>query len=373
MIDTLGGGGAERVLTYILRKLDRSAFEVELFLMIQGGVYAQQIPSDIPCTAIFRDSDTIQSKPLRMLYRFYRRSMLELFKLFPVLLSSLSGINKKYDIGISFCEGHNTPLLRLKGDHFGKTIAWIHVDLRTHRCVLNLEQLYLAVGAADKLFFVSEDARRGFEAIYPEFDAKGRTEVVYNPIDIEAILAAATGKKTSEETEPMLLSIGRLTRQKRFDKLLNVHRRLLDKGIKHTLCILGEGELRGALEAQIKQLGIEETCSLPGFLDPYPQLEAADVFVSTSDYEGLPVVVCEAMVLAKPIVCTNITGPRELLEGGKYGLLVDNNEQAIERGLEQLINSPALREQYSKRLEESRNRFIFSSEVKQIEERMLAV
>lgn len=371
MIDNLGGGGAERVLIYILRQLDRSLFEVELFLVIKGGVHFQSIPSDIPYTSIFKDSDTIGFDPLRLLYRLYRRSMLELFKLFPFVLSFMSGIDKKYDIGISFCEGHNTPLLRLKSDHFQKKISWIHIDLRTHTCVLSKEQLRRAIQVADKLFFVSEDARRGFFFLYPEFDTKSRTEVIYNPIDISAIRKAASSHLLQKHEGITLIAIGRLTRQKRFDKLLNVHRRLLDKGLLHRVCILGEGELRGALETQIRQLGIEETCSLPGFLDPYPYLDNADVFVSTSDYEGLPVVVCEAMALAKPILCTDITGPRELLENGRMGMLIDNNEQAIEEGLEKMITDAGLRTHYKNILEENRGRFIFSSDVKNIEKRLL--
>lgn len=373
MIDTLGGGGAERVLIYLLQKLDRSRFEAELFLMVKSGIYLPELPSDIPYSGIFNDSDAIRFAPFRLFYRLYRRSMLEVFKFCPHVLSHRSGIVKQYDLGISFCEGHNTPLLRLKAKHFRKKIAWIHVDLRTHACVLNRQQLYRAVMAADKLFFVSGDARRSFSALYPEADTDSRSEVVYNPIDIPGIRSVVQGKEKRQSEEITLIAIGRLTRQKRFDKLVEVHRRLLDKGVRHRLCILGEGELRGELEEQIERLGVEASCSLPGFLPPYSLLDRADIFVSTSDYEGLPVVVCEAMALAKPIVCTDITGPRELLEDGKYGLLVENHVDAIEWGLEQMITRPELREHYSQLLDENRDRFIFSAEVTDIERKLLAL
>jgi len=160
---------------------------------------------------------------------------------------------------------------------------------------------------------------------------------------------------------------------KRFDKLLNVHKRLIDKGIEHEVWILGEGGDRKALEAQIDRLGIGKTCFLPGFVNPYPYLCAADVFVMTSDYEGLPVVICEAMVMAKPIVATAVTGPSELLENGKYGVLTENAEAAIETALQTMLEQPKLRESYSRKLRENRENFIFPTNVKDIEERLMAL
>lgn len=371
MIDTLGGGGAERVLIYILEKLDRRLFDIDLFLMINQGVYLERIPSDITSQSIFKDSDKIHFPLFRLLYRLYRRSLLEVFKVFPRVLSSFSGIDKRYDLAVSFCEGHNTSLLGLKSSYFDKTAAWIHVDLRTHRCVLSKKQLYSAFQGACKLFFVSRDALKGFKQLYPSFHPDIPLEVVYNPIDTSSILGSVKGHKKKESGEITLVCIGRLTHQKRFDKLLRVHRRLLDKGLAHRLLILGEGELRGALERQIEQLSIGDTCCLEGFRDPYPYLAGADIFVCSSDYEGLPVVVCEAMVLAKPIVCTDITGPRELLEDGLWGMLVKNDEASLERGLEKMISDKGLREQYRRLLEENRERFIFSCDVKDIQERLL--
>ena len=370
MIDNLRGGGAERILSYILRDLDRNKFEPSLFLVIKEGVYLDQVPGDVPVFGIFRNVENIKNLPLKYIYRLYRRTCLELFKIFPAWLSLRSGINKHYDIGISFCEGHNMPLLSLKSHFFNKQIAWIHVDLRIHRCPLGIQRVGHYASRADRIFFVSQDAQKGFLETFPDYNLENKMEVVYNPIDVKGILKQAASSREIHKDEFTILSIGRLTKQKRFDKLISVHENLLRKGIKHQIWILGEGEDRQALEEQTKALDVSKTCHFLGFRNPYAYLKSADLFVMTSDYEGLPVVVCEAMVLEKPIVATCVTGPRELLENGKYGLLTDNNEFAIEEGLRKMILNASFREEYTNKLKENKDKFIFPTNLHEIEQKL---
>jgi glycosyltransferase involved in cell wall biosynthesis len=371
MIDSLGGGGAERVLSHILRDLNRDLFEIELFLVIREGVYLPSVPKDIPIHSIFQSIDRFRFRPLLYLYRFYRRCMLELFKFFPPLLAWRSGIKHTYDIGISFCEGHNTPLLKGKAKYFKKKIAWIHVDLRTHKAMIRLKDLQKQAPEFDRIYFVSEGAKEGFLELFPEQKGNPVMDIVFNPIDYQLILQEAAIGPEIKSGKLTVIAIGRLTLQKRFDKLLNVHKRLLDKGIDHEVWILGEGPDRKNLEIQARKLGIEKSCHFLGFQNPYPYLKAADIFAMTSDYEGLPVAVCEAMVLAKPIVSTAVTGPNELLENGKYGLLTRNNEDAIEDGLQKMLQQPGLREAFSKKLIENRGNFIFPTDIMDIEIRLI--
>ena len=373
MIDNLRGGGAERVLSFILRDLDRERFEASLFLVIKEGIYLKEVPDDVPVSGIFRDVNTIKLGVFRSAYRLYRRSQLELFKIFPALLSLRSRIKSHYDVGISFCEGHNLPLLDLESNRFKKTISWIHVDLRTHRCPLGISRVGCYAGRADKLFFVSEDARKGFLEIFPAQHLNAKTEVIYNPIDTKMILQKAEMFCPRKKEKFTLIAVGRLSRQKRFDKLIRVHRRLLDAGIDHRVWILGEGEERALLEMEVRKEGVTSTFSFLGFQTPYPYLKSADLFVMTSDYEGLPVALAEAMVLGKPIVSTRVTGPIELLENGKYGCLVENTEKAIEEGLKAMILDSSLREKYTARLRENKDGFIFPTNVRDIEKQILSL
>ncbi len=122
---------------------------------------------------------------------------------------------------------------------------------------------------------------------------------------------------------PVVLGIGRLTKQKEFVTLLRSFAQVRTHCAAR-LMVLGEGEDRLSLEALINDLGLSECVALPGFVkNPYPYLRAASVFALSSAWEGLPTVLIEALALGTPIVSTNCpSGPSEILNGGQHGALI---------------------------------------------------
>jgi|AntRauTorckE6833_2_1112554.scaffolds.fasta_scaffold06981_3 glycosyltransferase involved in cell wall biosynthesis len=121
-----------------------------------------------------------------------------------------------------------------------------------------------------------------------------------------------------------IIGVGRLTDQKNFSLLIDSFADLVKSEINTRLIIFGEGPLRDKLESQIEKLGLRERVTLPGFVDnPYAYMSRADVFVLSSNWEGLPMVLIECLACGTKIVSTNCpSGPAEILEGGKYGTLV---------------------------------------------------
>lgn len=128
---------------------------------------------------------------------------------------------------------------------------------------------------------------------------------------------------------PVVLGIGRLTRQKDFPTLLGAFARLRDRHDAR-LIVLGEGEDRDQLEGLANELGIAEDVDFPGFVEnPYGWLRRARVFVLSSAWEGSPNALTEALYLGTPVVATDCrSGPRELLEDGRYGPLVPVGDAA---------------------------------------------
>jgi glycosyltransferase involved in cell wall biosynthesis len=128
---------------------------------------------------------------------------------------------------------------------------------------------------------------------------------------------------------PVILAAGRLIAQKDFATLLDAFV-LLRRQRTARLVILGEGELRGALEQQAARLGIAQDVSLPGFeANPFAAMRAAAVFVLSSRFEGLPGVLIQAMACGTRVVSTDCpSGPREVLEGGRWGALVPVGDAA---------------------------------------------
>lgn len=169
--------------------------------------------------------------------------------------------------------------------------------------------------------------------------------VIHNPIDAERIraLAAQVEPLPSFCNTPFIVSIGRLTIQKDHGTLLRAY---AASALRHThrLIVIGEGEQRQALAELAGKLGIEGRVELAGsFVNPYPILAGAALLVLSSRWEGYPNVLLEALALGVPVVATDCpAGPRELLQGGRYGRLVPVGDHlALARAIDDELREPA--------------------------------
>lgn len=155
-----------------------------------------------------------------------------------------------------------------------------------------------------------------------------RITTIYNPVvgpglEKQAAEAAPHHWLAEAGGSPVIVGAGRLVPQKNFPLLLRAFAKLrAQRPVR--LLILGEGKERPSLEALAVQLGIQEDVALPGFAaNPYAALARAALFVLSSDWEGLPTVLIEALACGCPVVSTDCpSGPAEILEGGRYGELV---------------------------------------------------
>lgn len=168
---------------------------------------------------------------------------------------------------------------------------------------------------------------------------------IYNPVNTRLIQQQA--QEPLALAEPFILAVGRLERQKRFDLLLEAFAR---SRAQHDckLVIVGRGSQQAALEQQIHALGISGKIVLAGFdPNPYRYMARAEFQVMSSDYEGYPLVLIEALSLGCPIVSTDCpTGPREIIRHGENGLLVEKgNVAAIAAGIDELFYDQARRQQ----------------------------
>lgn len=156
---------------------------------------------------------------------------------------------------------------------------------------------------------------------------KTRIRVIYNPVFTSALLQSAEQPILhpwfQSDQSPVAIAVGRLTAQKDFPTLLQAFA-LVRQRYNAKLLILGEGEERERLEKMTESLNLQEDVDMPGFVEnPYTYMKRAKVFVLSSRWEGLPTVLIEAMACGTPVVATDCpSGPREILEGGKWGKLV---------------------------------------------------
>ena len=156
---------------------------------------------------------------------------------------------------------------------------------------------------------------------------KDNVTVIYNPAftpRIQQGLNTDLGTTGFEsDGKALVLGVGSLTRQKDFSTLLKAFAKVR-KNVPLRLAILGEGEERNALMGLAEELGVADDLSLPGYVEnPFVFMRHASVFVLSSRWEGLPNVLVQAMACGCPVVSADCpSGPREILENGRFGKLV---------------------------------------------------
>lgn len=336
----LGGGGAERVLLEFLKNLDREKYEIDLCLMVNKGILLPEVPEDIQIIPLW-ESYSAEYKIAYRISKYFKNNSLFRRKL-------QKKLKKKYDVSISFLEGMPLKLHALmKGD--SKKMSWVHIDLftfpYTNKQFYSGEQKE-AYGEMDRIICVSGDTHEMFVKRFPIFSHK--TDILYNPVDLENIHALAKMQETAETNKTRLVSVGRLTRQKRPDRLINVFISLIEEGYDVDLLLVGDGELRESLEKQVERLRVKERVTFTGFVrNPYPHIRNADLMVLASDSEGFGLVIVEAMALGVPVVSTKTAGPMEIIGKDEYGLLCEKDETSLLEAVKKMINNKELREKYA--------------------------
>lgn len=218
--------------------------------------------------------------------------------------------------------------MRLAGSH----ARWVHGVHNTHASVIARggvwgRQRYWVENRlaafvyrhADWMVAVSDGVR---SEVLEWFDADPRRVVtIYNPVVPNEQLREVREPRHSEDQPFIIAAMGRLTRQKGFDFLIQA---MAQVPMRWRLDIWGEGPDRPSLEVSIAAHCMHSTVALRGYTaDPYGVLRAADLFVLPSRHEGLPTVLIEALACQCQIVATDCPhGPREILQGGKFGKLV---------------------------------------------------
>ena len=199
----------------------------------------------------------------------------------------------------------------------------------------------------NQIIFVSENAQIALNNIY-KLD-KSKQIVIHNPINREEIITLANSQ-TITKRKFTLCTVGRLTQAKGYDRLLRVTKRLVDEGYDFDVWILGDGELKCELTSLSKELGVETFVQFLGFIrPPYPLIKAADAFISTSTAEGFSLVIGEALCLGKVVISTKTAGAIELLQNGKYGILVDHDDYSIYNAIKTIIKNPNLLNEYEEK------------------------
>lgn len=314
----LGKGGAEKLLTDILNLFDYKKYHIDLLLLQTVGHYTKFVPEEVCCFSLAES---------------------ELY-----LLSS-------YDVEIGFLEGICTKYIA-KRQSAAYKIAWVHIDLKKYHWTKNYfekgEELK-CYEKMDKIVFVSNDAKQQFNKIFEI--PLGKQDVIYNLINKNEIDRKKNEFIVDKKNNIILSTVGRFDPPKGYERLIPILSKLINEdNLSFEFWFIGEGQQMEKLIALTHEYNIVDSVHFWGFCEnPYPYMDASDIFVSSSIVEGFSLVVAEALCLGKPIVSTKTAGPTELLDSGKYGLLVDNSAIGIYEGLKTMIIDKNLRMMFKAR------------------------
>ena len=326
-LPSLNGGGAERVMLNVAHGLVEYGCAVDLLLAQANGPYLSQVHETIRIVDL-KASRVLSSLPT--LIRYLRRER-------PVVI--LSVLNHVNIVALLARRLARVTTRVVVSEHNTLSRASQNASRWRSRFVPPLIKRFYPW--ADSIVAVSKGVADDLakQVKIP----RERIQVIYNPVVTPEL---REGAKSSLDhvwfmpgQPPVVLAVGRLKTQKDFPTLIRAFAQVRQRHPAR-LMILGEGPDRPALEALVKQLGLEGEVAMPGFVEnPYAYMRRASVFVLSSLWEGLPTVLIEALYCGAPIIATDCpSGPREILAGGGYGILVPVGDvmalaQAIEAGL----------------------------------------
>lgn len=322
-IESFSGGGAERVLYTILRHIDREKFDVTILVMNDTGVQKEAFH-----TLDFKIINILGSR-----IGFFNKIKYKLLYNYLPAKAALKWLTKGIDadIYVAFVEGYCTKIFAQLPVNKRK-VAWVHIDLKSFPWTIekkifkNKGEERLAYSKFNKVIGVSEEVTAMMKHNYEINDAIK----IFNPIDEERIinLSKAETEFRIDSNSFNLISVGRLTKQKGYDKLLGLIPVIIRQCPNTMLYIVGDGEEREALTLQVKKLGLQKHVILTGFLEnPYSLMSRMDLFVCSSVAEGFSLVIAEGMLTGLPVVSMKCAGPCELLDFGKYGILCDTYDE----------------------------------------------
>ena len=355
-ITKLGIGGAERVLVDIANELSNN-YDITIFTIYGGGELEKELNSNIKQISLYKQEKKNGFIPIYVLVcgkHIYNKFL-----------------RKKFDVDIAFLEGPITRIFAYKGNK--RKIAWVHNDIskvfgKDKKAELKKHIDKWFYKQYDQIIFVSKQNKKVFENIYGNISKR---KVIYNYINKERVLKLAEestkendylkfnsnnyAKNINQEKKRYRFEIGkideimngnfeknfvvvsRLVKQKAIDRLIRVHKRLIDEGLKHRIYVIGEGEEKENLLNLVEKLNVNDSFIFLGQIEnPYPYIKMADYFGLFSYFEGYGMVLEEAKILNKTILVTN-TAAVEAVKNYDKKIIIENNEQAIFESIKKVI------------------------------------
>ncbi len=334
---SMQGGGAQRAMLKVAGGIAARGYPVDLVLARAVGPFLNEVPESVRITDLGAKR-VVGSLPALVRYLKHEQP--------DVMLTALDYVNL-VALWARKLAGRSSRTKLVVSER--NTVSSTTASASSRRARLIPALIRRCYPWADSVVAVSSGVAQDLAEQF-SLDAN-QIHVIYNPIVTPELLDRASEPLDdpwfAADAPPVVLGAGRLGPQKDFATLIRAFAQLRSAQDAR-LMILGEGDLRGELEQLVQSLGLTDRVRLPGFVqNPYPYMARSGVFVLSSAWEGLPGVLIEALGCGAPVVATDCpSGPREILQDGRYGSLVPVGDvramaQAIDHTLAQRSAPPA--------------------------------
>lgn len=346
-------GGIERSLLGLLDAIDYNHYDVDLFLYGHHGPLFSlinpkvNILPEVKELAYLRESlkekvfhGCFYSAALRVRDEIFNRLYIKREKSSwaQIMRKCAPKLDKHYDMAVSFFLPFDYILEKVAAD---VKVGWIHTDYSNEK--VNLEELEYQYNRVDKIVAVSEQCKKVFIKLFPQFENK--TVVIENILSKSYIFQQAqktvdmiqSGKNTERKS---LLSIGRFCEAKNFDNIPDICKRILQEGCEIKWYLIGYGNDEELIRQKIAEAGMENHVIILGKKEnPYPYIKMCDMYVQPSRYEGKCVAVREAQILGKPVVITSYATAGSQLEDDVDGVIVPMDSEGCAREISSLLKN----------------------------------
>lgn len=359
LIHDLEVGGAEKVLVNLVNNMARDRFDVTVMTLFDVGVNKQFLKAHINYKSCFK-------RPIRG--NSHLMKLLSPKRLYKML------VKDRYDIVISYLEG---PTARIVGGapNDVKVVSWVHSTInsieelsRSFRTYSEAKRCYYR---ADRMSFVSSSVKDSFLSVC----STENNVVLYNVNETDIIIEKSKESlyESFSKSDFNICCVGRLTQIKGFDRIIDITKRLNDKCLNVRLHIFGVGELEDRLKQKCKTLGIESSVTFWGYqLNPYKFVSKCDLFVCSSYSEGFSTAATEALIVGTPVCTVEVSGMKEMLgDNNEFGIVTENNDEALYNAIKDLINNPEKLAYYRKRASERGKVFSKENTVKAVEDMLI--
>lgn len=361
LIHDLGPGGAEKVLVNLVNNMDHTQFDITVMSLFDEGINRQFLSPKVTYKYCFKKMIRGNSHLMKLLSPQTLHRWL---------------IKDHYDVEIAYLEGPCARVISGCTDKTTKKTAWIHIEQKgekhTASSFRSVKEAADCYNRFDTLVGVSENVKASFLAALP---VRTPMQVLHNTNESTKIQTMAKEPIEADlfsRSELNLIGVGKLLKNKGFYRLIPIVQKLRDEGLPAHLYILGTGPMEKELKELAQQHGVDDAVTLLGYqTNPYKYVAKSDLFVCASFAEGFSTAATEALIVGTPVCTVEVSGMKEMLgEDNEWGVVTENDDEALYRGVKRLLDEPALLAHYKEKAAE-RGKIFRTEKTVQATEEML--